>query len=159
MNKNTPPGKAEVMAIIFIIMILSENFSLVEFLASETADKLGIDNSLSVVDDAYIVSNLEMLCRFTLEPIRKFLGRPVRVSSGYRCKRLNMEVGGSPTSDHCNGLAADIYFDDFANKWYEVVMLLITSAIPFDQLIVYKNFLHIGVGAAMRRQVIDYRNK
>lgn len=140
-------------------MILSEHFILEEFTASETADKLGIDNSLCVVSDAYIVSNLEMLCRFTLEPIRKHLGRPVRVSSGYRCSRLNMEVGGSPTSDHRYGLAADIYFDDFANKWYEVVMLLITSAIPFDQLIVYKNFLHIGIGSAMRRQVLDYREK
>ena len=140
-------------------MILSNHFTLEEFTASETADKLGINNSLCVMSDTYIVSNLEMLCRFTLEPIRKFLGCPVRVSSGYRCKRLNMEVGGSPTSDHRNGLAADIYFDDFANKWYEVVMLLITSAIPFDQLIVYKNFLHIGVGSAMRRQVLDYREK
>lgn len=147
------------MAIVFIIMILSEHFNLEEFTASETADRLGINNSLCVVYDAYIVSNLEMLCRFTLEPIRKFLGCPVRVSSGYRSQRLNMEVGSSPTSDHRYGLAADIYFNDFSKKWYEVVMLLITSAIPFDQLIVYKNFLHIGVGSAMRRQVLDYRNK
>ena len=140
-------------------MILSEHFILEEFTASETADKLGIDNSLCVAFDTHIVANLEMLCRLTLEPIRRYLERPVRVSSGYRCQRLNMEVGGSPTSDHCDGLAADIYFEDFANDWYEVVMLLITSAIPFDQLIVYKNFLHIGVGAAMRRQVLDYRDK
>lgn len=140
-------------------MILSEHFILEEFTASETADKLGIDNSLCVVSDTYIVSNLEMLCRFTLEPVRKFLGCPVRVSSGYRCQRLNMEVGGSPTSDHRYGLAADIYFENFADEWYEVVMLLITSAIPFDQLIVYKNFLHIGIGKAMRRQVLDYRDK
>lgn len=140
-------------------MILSKHFSLDEFLASETADKLGIDNTLCVSSDTYIVANLEMLCRFTLEPIRNKLNCPVFVSSGYRCARLNMEVGGSPTSDHRYGLAADIYFDDFAKKWFEVVMLLITSAIPFDQLIVYKNFLHIGVGSAMRRQVLDYRNK
>lgn len=140
-------------------MILSEHFILEEFTDSQMADKLGIDNSLCVSYDAYIVSNLETLCRFTLEPIRKFLGCPVRVSSGYRCQRLNVEVGGSPTSDHRYGLAADIYFDDFANKWYEVVMLLITSVIPFDQLIVYENFLHIGVGSAMRRQVLDYREK
>lgn len=147
------------MAIRYYDMILSEHFTLEEFTASQVADKLGIDNSLCVVYDACIVSNLEMLCRFTLEPIRRYLGRPVCVSSGYRCARLNMEIGGSPTSDHRNGLAADIYFEDFVNDWYEVVMLLITSAIPFDQLIVYKNFLHIGVGAAMRRQVLDYRDK
>lgn len=140
-------------------MILSEHFTLEEFTASQMADKLGIDNSLCVAHDAYIVSNLEMLCRLTLEPIRKYLRRPVHVSSGYRCIRLNTEIGGSPTSDHCDGLAADIYFEDFVNDWYEVVMLLITSAIPFDQLIVYKTFLHIGVGEAMRRQVLDYRDK
>lgn len=140
-------------------MLLSNHFTLSEFTASETADKLGIDNSLCVVYDAYIVSNLESLCRFTLEPIRNFLGCPVRVSSGYRCERLNMEVGGSPTSDHCNGLAADIYFDDFENRWYEVVIFMLIMAIPFDQLIVYNNFLHIGVGSAMRRRVLDYRKK
>lgn len=147
------------MALMYYIMILSNHFTLEEFTASETADKLGIDNSLCVVYDMYIVSNLETLCRFTLEPIREKLRCPIYVSSGFRSQRLNVEVGGSPTSDHRYGLAADIYFDNFANKWYEVVMLLITSAIPFDQLIVYKNFLHIGIGSAMRRQVLDYRNK
>lgn len=82
------------------------------------------------------------------------------ISSGYRCSRLNEAVGGSPTSDHREGLAADIYFDGFAEKWYEVVMLLVcNTCIPFDQLIVYRNFLHIGIGRAMRRQVLDYRDR
>ena len=94
-------------------MILSNHFTLEEFTASETADKLGIDNSLCVVYDMYIISNLETLCRFTLEPIREKLRCPIYVSSGFRSQRLNVEVGGSPTSDHRYGLAADIYFDDF----------------------------------------------
>lgn len=148
------------MAFTIDIMQLSKNFTLAEFTASETADKLGIDNSLDVTYDMCIIGNLEDLCKWVLEPIRFRLGCSVMISSGYRCARLNEAVGGSPTSDHKAGLAADIYFDDFADKWPEVVVLLVCSSwIPFDQLIIYRNFLHIGIGRAMRRQVLDYRNK
>lgn len=141
-------------------MQLSKNFTLAEFTASETANKLGINNSLNVTCDMCIIENLEDLCKWVLEPIRFRLGCPVYISSGYRCTRLNEAVGGSPNSDHRYGLAADIYFDDFADKWPEVVVLLVCSSwIRFDQLIIYRNFLHIGIDSAMRRQVLDYRNK
>lgn len=141
-------------------MQLSKHFTLAEFTASETADKLGIKNDLDTTYDLYIIGNLENLCKWVLEPIRFKLGCPVMISSGYRCSRLNEAVGGSATSDHRYGLAADIYFDDFADKWPEVVVLLVCSSwIPFDQLIIYRNFLHIGIGKAMRKQVLDYRNK
>lgn len=148
------------MALTIIIMQLSKHFRLAEFTASETADKLGINNSLDITCDSYIIENLEHLCKWVLEPVRFKLGCPVSISSGYRCARLNEAVKGSPTSDHRYGLAADIYFNDFADKWCEVVVLLVCSSwIPFDQLIIYRNFLHIGIGSAMRRQVLDYRNK
>lgn len=148
------------MALTIDIMQLSKNFTLAEFTASETADKLGIDNSLDVTHDMYIIENLVELCKWVLEPVRFRLGCPVMISSGYRCARLNEAVGGSHTSDHRAGLAADIYFDNFADKWHEVLVLLVCSSwIPFDQLIIYRNFLHIGIGRAMRRQVLDYRNK
>lgn len=141
-------------------MQLSNHFTLAEFLQSETADKLGINNNLDSWCDLYIIENLKSLCKWTLEPIRHKVGCPVHISSGYRCSRLNEAVGGSPTSDHRSGEAADIYFDGFAEKWYEVVMLLVCNpCIPFDQLIVYRNFLHIGIGRAMRRQVLDYRGR
>lgn len=141
-------------------MQLSKHFKLNEFTASDTADKLGIDNSLNVCCDSFIIANLESLCLWTLEPIRHKVGCPILISSGYRRYRLNEAVGGSTTSDHLYGLAADIYFDNFSDKWFEVVMLLVCSpSIPFDQLIVYKNFLHIGIGRAMRRQVLDYRDR
>lgn len=141
-------------------MKLSSNFSLSEFTRSTKAEELGIDNSLDWIDSAWIIDNLERLCKFTLEPIRRSVAGAVHVSSGYRCARLNEAVGGSPTSDHRYGLAADIYFDNFANRWYEVVIYLITNThVPFDQLIIYRNFLHIGIGRAMRRQVLDYRNR
>lgn len=141
-------------------MKLSSNFDLNEFTRSDKARELGINNNLDWIDSAWIVDNLERLCKFTLEPIRRVVASPVRVTSGYRCARLNEVVGGSPTSDHRYGLAADIQFDDFNSKWYEVVIYLIVNThIPFDQLIIYKNFLHIGIGRAMRRQVLDYRNR
>lgn len=141
-------------------MQLSKHFTLSEFLKSETADKLGINNTLDVECDLYIIGNLENLCKWTLEPIRHKVGCPVIISSGYRCSRLNEAVGGSLTSDHRYGLAADIYFDGFTEKWYEVVMLLVcNTCIPFDQLIVYRNFLHVGIDRAMRRQVLDYRDR
>lgn len=141
-------------------MKLSSNFNLSEFTRSEKAKELGINNDLDWIDSAWIIDNLERLCKYTLEPIRRSVASPVHVTSGYRCSRLNEVVGGSPTSDHRYGLAADIYFDDFANRWYEVVIYLITNThVPFDQLIIYKNFLHIGIGRAMRRQVLDYRNR
>lgn len=146
------------MALTIIIMQLSKNFRLAEFLASETADRLGIKNTLDVTCDSYIIDNLQNLCKWVLEPVRFKIDCPVKISSGYRCARLNEAVKGSPTSDHQYGLAADIYFSDFAHKWYEVVIFMASSSwIPFDQLIIYKNFLHIGIGKAMRRQVIDYR--
>lgn len=142
------------------IMKLSEHFDLAEFTASETADKLRIDNSLNTTWDAYIVGNLENLCKWVLEPIRHKLGCPVFISSGYRNSVLNERVGGSKTSDHRYGLAADIYFEGFSGKWFEVVVLLVSSTwIPFDQLIIYRNFLHIGIGRAMRREVLDYRDR
>jgi len=141
-------------------MKLSEHFKLSEFIASETADKLGIDNSIEVGSDFYVVENLKSLCGWTLEPIRAKIGCPVRISSGYRCARLNEAVNGSDTSDHLCGLAADIYFEHFKDRWYEVVILLAcTPWIPFDQLIIYDTFLHVGIGRRMRRQILDYRNK
>lgn len=141
-------------------MQLSTHFKLSEFINSETADRLGIDNSLDITFDSYIVENLGDLCKWVLEPVRLKVGCPVRISSGYRCARLNDEVGGSPTSDHRCGLAADFYFEGFKDKWHEVVVYLVcTPWIPFDQLIIYKDFLHVGIGRAMRRQVLDYRNR
>lgn len=141
-------------------MKLSNHFNLSEFTKSETADKLGIDNSLSPVWDVNIVDNLQKLCVCTLEPIRRFLNEPVFVSSGYRCARLNEALGGSRSSQHKTGKAADIYFDSFESRWYEVVIYLITSThVPFDQLLIYPTFLHISLSSPNRREVLDYRNR
>lgn len=141
-------------------MKLSSHFSLSEFTRSETAEKLGIDNSIDRIDSAWIADNLERLCKCTLEPIRRYLDEAVYVSSGYRCARLNEAIGGARDSQHRIGEAADVYFESFKTRWYEVVIYLITSPhVPFDQLIIYPTFFHISLSTTNRREVLDYRNR
>jgi hypothetical protein len=82
---------------------LSPHFLLEEFIISQTAERRGIDNTPT----AQIVNHLRQLCVQILEPARVALG-PMRISSGYRCPPLNAAVGGSSTSAHMVGYAADV---------------------------------------------------
>ena len=86
-------------------MRLTEHFRLQEFTRSQTASRLGIDNS---VTDPKIITNLRRLCEKVLEPLRNQAKTPIVINSGYRCPRLNAAVGGSPTSNHLRGCAADL---------------------------------------------------
>lgn len=85
-------------------MMLSEHFSLAEMIASDTALRQGISNA----PGPHEIDNLKRLCAQVLEPLRAAIGQPIRVTSGYRAPLLNLLVGGSRTSDHCAGRAADI---------------------------------------------------
>ena len=85
-------------------MITPKYFELSEFLKSETALTLGIENIPSWED----VERLKSFAVNTLDIIRLRWGEPLLVSSGYRVPQLNVAVGGSPTSDHMNGLAVDL---------------------------------------------------
>ena len=85
-------------------MKLSEHFELSEFLVSETAARQGIANEPT----PEVIDNLRRLCESVLEPLRVKLGRPVVITSGYRSPALNRAVGGSPTSHHLQGRAADL---------------------------------------------------
>ena len=98
-------------------MKLSEHFSLSEFERSATATKHGIDNR---VPSQYIPA-LQQLCKEILEPLRSFAGEPIRINSGYRCPRLNAAVGGSPTSNHLRGCAADLRVssESEAKQWFD----------------------------------------
>lgn len=106
---------------------LSKDFRLSEFLKSQTAERRGIDNTPSEL----VVDNLARLCANVLQPVRDRFG-PVVVSSGYRSPALNAAVGGSPTSQHLQGEAADIEVPGVTNyalaKW-------IAESLSFDQLI------------------------
>jgi zinc D-Ala-D-Ala carboxypeptidase len=85
-------------------MKLTSNFSLTELTRSQTATRKGIDNT----PNAEQLANLTALCECVLQPVRNYFGMVVRISSGLRVPELNSAIGGSTTSDHCKGMAADI---------------------------------------------------
>ena len=111
-------------------MKLTKNFSLEEMYRSDTARRCGIDNKPQTEE---VVENLRALCLEVLQPLRDHLGKPVVVSSGYRCKDLNKKVGGVENSQHLKGEAADIKVRD--REELIDVMRYIMDETDFDQLI------------------------
>lgn len=108
-------------------MKLSYNFTLAELTKSEVAIRRAIDNTPTLA----IIDNLQALVDNILQPIRNALG-PVIVTSGYRSPAVNVAVGGSPTSDHCLGMAADIEIVGLDNK---VLAQYVRDNFKFTQLI------------------------
>jgi hypothetical protein len=90
---------------------LSPNFSLHELTKSETALRMGFDNTPGEAE----TENLRLLCEKVLQPVRDHFGKGVKVNSGFRSPESNSAVGGSKTSDHCLGRAADIEIPGVAN--------------------------------------------
>lgn len=110
-------------------MQLTEHFSLEELIASEMASRLGINNT----PPPSVCISLLILAQ-GLEEVRTLLISPIHVNSGYRSKQLNQVVGGSKTSDHIIGLAADIICPTFG-KPLEICRAIAASNIPFKQVI------------------------
>ena len=110
-------------------MQITEHFTVEEFERSSTADRLGIDNR---VPEA-LLPNLKTLCVEVLEPLRAFAGKPIVISSGYRCPALNRAVGGVSQSQHLRGEAADLHLPSIAEgrTWFRWLM----DNTTFDQLI------------------------
>lgn len=90
---------------------LSANFSLHELSKSETALRMGFDNTPTKEAEAH----LKLLCDNVLQPVRDHYKKGVKVNSAYRSPESNAAVGGSKTSDHCKGMAADIEIPGVAN--------------------------------------------
>ena len=135
-------------------MKLSAHFALGEFTRSESAKREGLDNTPT----AEHLENLKTLCEKVLEPIRLRFGS-INISSGYRGKMLNHFIGGSVSSDHCLGRAADIDMDDsgtgVTNK---EIFDYIKDNLEFDQVINEFNYAWVHVGyrqGANRKQVLD----
>ena len=106
------------------------HFTIEELYASETAKRLGIDNTPSVQKMIHLV----YLAAYVLEPLRVAMNRPIHISSGYRCEKLNKAVGGVYNSQHLKGQAVDIDIEgdmEFGKK----VFNYIKDHLPFDQLI------------------------
>lgn len=109
---------------------LSKNFTLREFERSDVATRLVIDNS---VKSEEVRNNLQDLVDLILQPISDHFQLPVRINSGYRCPELNARVGGSETSQHMLGCAADIEIPGVSN--YDLACWIRDEMLPYDQLI------------------------
>jgi len=82
-----------------------------ELTKSDTATRLGIDNT----PDEAVIESLKLLCENVLQPVRDHFGKSVTVNSGFRSPETNQATGGSKTSDHCKGQAADIEIEGISN--------------------------------------------
>ena len=121
-------------------MKLSKYFDLEEFLVSESAARLGIDNR----PGSGIHLRLERLAE-TMDEVRSLLGHPVIITSGYRSEALNRAVGGVKTSDHIKGLAADFICPRFGPPAV-VCRAIRDSEIQFRQLInEFNRWTHIAI--------------
>ena len=118
-------------------MLLTEHFRLSEFTRSGVAIRLGIDNKAS----AAAAENLRQLCIHVLEPLRRRFG-VLRITSGYRCQRLNRVVGGVRNSQHLLGQAADIRPQD-PQQFQRLVDFLQAHDLT-DQLLTGNGGLHIS---------------
>lgn len=132
-------------------MLLTNNFSLNELIKSATAERLGIPN----IPNEDIVNNLQALCENILQPLREAYGHPIVVDSGYRCSKLNKAVGGSSTSQHMYGEAADIHtLSDLPSENKKLFDLIVSLKLPFDQLIneYDYNWIHVSFSPKNRRK-------
>lgn len=136
----------------------SKYFTSWEMTYSATARKLGIDNTPNEEE----IENLKELM-VVLDDIREGWKGAIHINSGFRCKRLNTAVGGSKTSAHMTGFAADLYpwnkqftkFVEYMKKWAETH--------DFDQILIERNsrggrWLHIGLYSNSGKQRHQVKN-
>jgi uncharacterized protein YcbK (DUF882 family) len=131
-------------------------FTIKELCKSDTATRKRIVN----VPTAEIECHLVDLVDNVLDPLREAWGGPITVNSGYRCPALNRAVGGSPTSHHVKGMAADLTVGSRADnkKLFDLVLKL---NLPFTQIISEKTnaigplWVHISYDPSnLKRQII-----
>jgi zinc D-Ala-D-Ala carboxypeptidase len=125
-------------------MNLSPHFTLAELIASTKACERGIDNT----PPPELIPRMMLLAEL-LERVRVELGAPITITSGYRCQKLNMAVGGVTSSDHTQGHAADVVAPGYGTP-YEIAKLLapLVSSLGIGQLILEgikgKQWVHIS---------------
>lgn len=127
-------------------------FSFQEMEHSDTAIRYAIDNTIP----SNLKNNVASLIDYVLDPLREAWGRPLIVSSGYRCPALNKAVGGSATSHHMRGMAADITTGNKADN-RKLFQLILDLKLPFTQLIDEKGFSWVHVSYDpdnLKRQVL-----
>ena len=124
---------------------------------SDTANKLGIDNT----PNEEIKKNLNELIDF-LNPLREKWGSAIRINSGYRCTALNTAVGGSKTSMHQKGYAADLWPLNGNFEAFKAFVLEYLKDKQFDQCILEKSggsqWVHIGLYNNAHKQRKQFKN-
>jgi len=110
--------------------MISKHISDREGVYSTTATRRGIDN----IPDKEHLDNMKLLAEKIFEPLRKWVGGPIRINSFYRGPELNKAIGGSSKSQHCKGQAMDID-DNGCHKTNAEMYAWIKDNVEFDQMI------------------------
>lgn len=132
---------------------LSKNFWLREFLRSETAARMG----RAIEPTPAEIANLKLLCENVLQPIRDALGHTITITSGLRPRWLNTAIGGSQTSEHIDGRAADFIIAGYTP--YAAAVAISAMSLPWNQLIHEfppNGWVHVSVaqsGERPRREI------
>lgn len=109
---------------------ISEHISYKEGIHSHTAKLRGIRN----IPSEKSLSNMKALADNVFEPLREWVGGPIKINSFYRSPSLNSAIGGSRSSQHCKGEAVDI--DDlYGHKTNSEMFWWIVKNVEFDQII------------------------
>ena len=110
--------------------MISENISFKEGVFSATATRLGLDN----LPDKEALMNMQIIAKKIFQPLRVYVGGPIKINSFYRSPELNEKIGGSPNSQHCKGQAMDID-DVHGYKSNAEMFQYIKKNLDFDQMI------------------------
>ena len=110
--------------------MISEHISYREGVYSTTATRLGIDNTPN--DEQ--LENMELVAEEVFEPLRAYVGGPIKINSFFRSPKLNTAIGGSSKSQHCKGQAIDID-DTFGRATNAEMYHWIKENLEFDQMI------------------------
>ena len=109
---------------------ISKNITYAEAIHSQTAKRKGIDNT----PNSYALQNMELLAEKIFEPLREWVGGPIKINSFFRSVELNEAIGGSSKSQHCQGRAIDID-DVYGHKTNAEMYNWIKENLNFDQMI------------------------
>ena len=126
-------------------MKISYQITYAEAIHSNTAKRRGIDNTPSQTQ----VEAMKLLAEKVFEPLREWVGGPIKVNSFFRSEALNEAIGGSGTSQHCKGQAIDID-DVYGRKSNAEMYNWIKENLDFDQMIwefgtdMQPNWVHVS---------------
>ena len=109
---------------------ISKHITHKEAVHSNTALRLNLKNN----PNDYQVSNMVGIATHIFEPLRKYVGGPIKINSMFRSEDLNTAIGGSKSSQHCQGRAIDLD-DTFGHKTNAEMFNYIKNNLSFDQLI------------------------